>query len=471
MALTSAFYDGVATEADRAQNIAGNPAYGVGGPDDFRVTAHPTIPYAVLVKAGKAHGRKLTDTAATDQVVQCTAPAAGVVRWDCIVVRRNWQPILGGPSVLTPVSAGTTPRIPTTLNKNPGVLDDQPIFLVKWVGGTSAPTQFIDLRCWNAMGGAVIVHELAKDYLGVPGALVVLDRIPFQYLPVNNGLWDWVDVGGTSGSTANSVMRRDTANATSVGRMLLTSSQSSDARAATRKDYVDAQVAKLVTQSANGAMSANDKKKLDASTAGATGGTLVERNSSGQIAIGAPTSSSHASTKAYVDAAESSAKSYAAALGTSNYNANTIARRDGSGRLRVANPSDVTDAANKGVMDAGDSASRSYAAAAAASALLSAKTHTDGLTPRKFATGTATMTFAAGSFFGAVNVNLPAGFVATPKFMLQITSNLGWPALQFSNPMAVSGTKDSFQIRMGTVDGQPTGVTFNIVFDWYAILA
>lgn len=256
MALTSVFYDGVATEADRAANLAGNPSYGVGGPNDFRVTAHPTIPYAVLVKAGRAHGRKLTDTAATDEVVQCAAPANGVVRWDCIVVRRNWQPLLGGPSMLVAVSAGANPVIPATLKKNPGVEDDQPIFLVKWVGGTSAPTQFIDLRCWPAMGGAVVMDKLALGYLGEPGACVVLDNVPWQYVPVANGLWDWVNMGGTSGSSANTVMRRDASNAVAVGAVLLTATQSGDVRSATRKDYVDVAVSSARSYAASQAAAA-----------------------------------------------------------------------------------------------------------------------------------------------------------------------------------------------------------------------
>lgn len=302
MALSSVFYDGVVTEGDRARHGAGTPNYGVYGPDDFRVVAHPTIPYAVLVKAGRAHGHRVTDTAASDQVVQCTAPGAGVVRWDLVVVRRNWQPLPGGTSTLVPVSAGTTARIPTTLNKNPGVLDDQPIFLVKWVGGTSAPTQLIDLRCWAAPGGTVIVDLLARGYLGEPGAAVTLDRTTWQYLPASNGQWDWVDMTGTSSSSANTIMRRDASNTTAVGSALLTAAQGSDARAATRKDYVDAQVAKLVTTSVAGAMSAADKKKVDAATSLNNASTVMMRDGSGRARVNDPSSTLDIANKRYVDA-------------------------------------------------------------------------------------------------------------------------------------------------------------------------
>ena len=194
MALSTTFYDGVVTESDRARDRAGAVDYGVYGADDFKVTPHPTIAYAVVVKAGRAHGHGVTDTATDDEVVQCTAPGSGVVRWDLIVVRRNWQPLLGGPSTLVSVPVGVNPMIPTTLKKKPGIEDDQPIFLVKWVGGTSAPTQMIDLRCWAANGGVVAAHSLALGYLAKPGARVQIDGAVMVYQPLENGVWDWVKV-------------------------------------------------------------------------------------------------------------------------------------------------------------------------------------------------------------------------------------------------------------------------------------
>lgn len=168
MALTSTFYDGVVTESDRAKNLAGSPEYGVYGPEDFKVTAHPSIPYAVLVKAGRAHGHGVTDTAAVDQVVQCATIASGV-RWDLIVVRRNWQPELGGPSTLEVVQAGVEPQIPAGRIVGPGIEDDQPIFLVKWQGGVSAPVEFRDLRVWAGNGGLYAKHDLVRSYMNSVG--------------------------------------------------------------------------------------------------------------------------------------------------------------------------------------------------------------------------------------------------------------------------------------------------------------
>lgn len=190
MALTSVFYDGYVTETDRAQNLAGAAQYGVYGPDDFKVTAHPSIPFAVLVKAGRAHGHGVTDTAAEDQVVQCaaiSAPASNY-RWDLIVVRRNWQPAAGGPSTLEAVQAGATAAIPAGRKVGPGVEDDQPLYLIKWQGGTSAPVEFIDLRVHAANNGLFAKSELAMTYLTGVGTAVNINGVNWSLQLGLNGL-------------------------------------------------------------------------------------------------------------------------------------------------------------------------------------------------------------------------------------------------------------------------------------------
>ena len=194
MALTSTFYDGVVTESDRAKDLAGSPEYGVDGPEDFKVTAHPSIPYAVLVKAGRAHGHGVTDTAAEDQVVQCDTIASGI-RWDLIVVRRNWQPELGGPSTLEVIQAGTDPQIPEGRIVGPGVEDDQPIFLVKWQGGVSAPVQFIDLRVWAGNGGLYAKEDLVRSYMASVGTEININGTVWSYQLGTNDLPAWVKVG------------------------------------------------------------------------------------------------------------------------------------------------------------------------------------------------------------------------------------------------------------------------------------
>ena len=206
MALTSVFYDGVVTETDRAKNRTGSADYGVYGVGDFEVKAHPSIPYNVLVKAGRAHGHGVTDTAAGDQVVPCNTLASGT-RWDLIVVRRNWQPALGGPSTLVAISGGTTAAIPGARKVGPGVEDDQPIALVKWQGGLSAPAQIIDLRVWSSNGGLYAKDDLVRSYLDKVGTEVTIGGASWTYKLGQNDVPGWeksipaqVKVSGGSGT-------------------------------------------------------------------------------------------------------------------------------------------------------------------------------------------------------------------------------------------------------------------------------
>lgn len=79
---------------------------------------------------------------------------------------------------------------------------------------------------------------------------------------------------------------------------------------ATRKDYVDAQVATRAplshthaeaTTSAAGFISAADQKKLDSATALATANTLVMNDAYGRFSVTSPTQAAQAANKAYVD--------------------------------------------------------------------------------------------------------------------------------------------------------------------------
>jgi hypothetical protein len=190
MALTSVFYDGVVTETDRAKSRGGVPDYGVYGVDDFKVTAHPSIGYAVLVKAGKAHGFGVTDTATTDQVVNCATISSGT-RWDLIVVRRNWQPALGGPSTLAVVQGGTKMEIPAGRKIGPGVEDDQPIALVKWKAGLLAPDTIIDLRVWASNGGLFAKDDMVRSYLTGIGTRVNINGVDWARTLGANGVPEW----------------------------------------------------------------------------------------------------------------------------------------------------------------------------------------------------------------------------------------------------------------------------------------
>lgn len=205
MALTSGFYDGPVTETDRATSRAGAPDYGVYGVNDFQVVAHPSIPYALNVKAGRAHGHGVTDTAASDQTVQADSLSSGT-RFDLVVVRRNWQPLLGGPSTLVVIKGGAAaPDIQAVRKIGPGVEDDQPIALLEWRGNVNTPFKITDLRCWAANGGMVAADTLALNYLAKPAAEVLIGGVAWRYALVGNGVWGWVRTNAAAGTVTVSI--------------------------------------------------------------------------------------------------------------------------------------------------------------------------------------------------------------------------------------------------------------------------
>lgn len=197
MTITSAGYDGTVDEVQWASLIpsAGSSEYGVLGPSDFNVTAHPTTAYAVNVATGKAWGQGVMDVSDSVVPVQCDAPATGVVRWDLICVRRDWRPLLGGPTTITKVNGGTTADIPAGRNNTPGTVDDQPLFLVQWTGGQTQPTAFIDLRCWAGNGGVTARNDKVRNYLTRAGTQVEILGALWQRRVTANGDLEWVKTG------------------------------------------------------------------------------------------------------------------------------------------------------------------------------------------------------------------------------------------------------------------------------------
>lgn len=198
MVVRSTFYDttpgqGVLeTEWARSAQSRG-ATYGVIGFDSLRLTAHPTTPYAVNISPGSFFGQGVWDENLSDARVDCVAPAANATRWDLIVARRDWQPTGGGPTSFTAIRGGTTAAIPADRENRPGVVDDQPLWLVKWKGGKTQPEEIIDLRAWSGPGGVEAAHTLALSYLAEPGAAVKVGNVLHRYELQANNVWGWVE--------------------------------------------------------------------------------------------------------------------------------------------------------------------------------------------------------------------------------------------------------------------------------------
>jgi len=201
MATKSTFYDtapgqGV-KETEWAESALSRGAmYGVIG-DALKLSAHPTTPYAVNLSPGKFFGHGVWDELDNVQRVDSVGPANGVLRWDLIAARRDWQPSGGGPTSYVSIRGGSSAAIPSTRENRPGTVDDQPLWLVQWKGGETQPQVIIDLRCWTGPGGLEVAHDLALSYLKYPGAVVKSPSGLNRYARQANGVWDWerVDAG------------------------------------------------------------------------------------------------------------------------------------------------------------------------------------------------------------------------------------------------------------------------------------
>lgn len=201
MSILSTFYDtsagtpaSLVTEVKwaKAHPHIGSSEYGVDGPGDFKVTAHPSTPYAVNVAAGKAWGHGILDESGDITTVVCDAPAVGVTRWDLVAIRRDWTPLAGGPTSVTKVAGGTSKEIPAARENTPGTLDDQPLYLVKWVGGQTQPVDLVDLRCWAGNGGMFAVNDLVRTYLTRVGTEVNINGAVWTLQIAANDTTAWV---------------------------------------------------------------------------------------------------------------------------------------------------------------------------------------------------------------------------------------------------------------------------------------
>lgn len=197
MAVVSTFYDTIpgkgVNELEWAVSAPSRGAlYGVDGKDDLRLTAHPATANMVVLSTGQLWGQGVWDIVTEPVNVQCVAPAAGVTRWDLICARRDWQATGGGPTAFVAVQGVSTPSIPNGRYATPGEIDDQPLWLVRWTGGQSQPTQIIDLRCWAGNGGMIAADLLALDYLARPGADVLIGNTTYRFALGANNVWGWV---------------------------------------------------------------------------------------------------------------------------------------------------------------------------------------------------------------------------------------------------------------------------------------
>jgi hypothetical protein len=190
MAITSIGYDGSVNEAQWSKLVplAGSSHYGVAGAPDWKVTPHATLDRGVSIATGSGWGHGVLDTSDATVSLQGTTVSSGS-RWDLVVARRNW----GGAGGLTTfvVVPGSASKTLPARNTNAGTLDDQPLALVQFTAGQTAPTAVVDLRCWARNGGMMAKDDLALIYLKMPGAQVMINGAQWNCELDANGNTSW----------------------------------------------------------------------------------------------------------------------------------------------------------------------------------------------------------------------------------------------------------------------------------------
>lgn len=165
-------------------NRIGASKYGVVGPNDLKVST-TTGDRMLLINSGVAWGHNIEDTLVTSPSVQLDSVSSGS-RWDLVVVRRD---VTAKTSV--EVVKGTASKVLPSLTTANTSHADQPLALCRVDANVTTVQEIVDLRCWAANGGVLIANLLARDYLNIPGARVMLGGTEHRYIPNAQGDFTW----------------------------------------------------------------------------------------------------------------------------------------------------------------------------------------------------------------------------------------------------------------------------------------
>jgi len=191
MAIISAGYDGTVDETQWARLImyAGSCEYGVAGSGDFKVTAVAGQDRTIQVATGLAWGPGVIDESDAIISKQLTAPVSGS-RYDMIVVRRDWQPP-GGNTTIEVIEGGQSAVTLPAKNNQAGVLNDQPIALVRVDAGSTVVGEIIDLRVHAGAGCVIAYDPLALQYVNRIGSVIKIGRDVYTQTVAANGVREW----------------------------------------------------------------------------------------------------------------------------------------------------------------------------------------------------------------------------------------------------------------------------------------
>ena len=191
---------------------AGSAPYGVVKVGDCKVTAAAgdrAVSVAGTGTDGGCWGWGVFCEFNASTTLTLTAPTTGS-RWDLIALRRDWNTRTVTPIVI-PGSASRD--IPGARKQGPGVLDDQPLALVRVTAGSSAVAEIVDLRCWAGQT-IVAADTLALNFLDYLGTSVRVGAVTYDRVLDAKGaeVWARTTAGGAIGYVRQSGFREPPGN-------------------------------------------------------------------------------------------------------------------------------------------------------------------------------------------------------------------------------------------------------------------
>lgn len=199
MAFTSSGYGGyIADEATWTRlALALGSEYGVEGQNDWKVTPVAISDRTVSVATGAGWGKGVRDKSDAPEQLEID-PAESGFRWDLVVVRRNTAGT-GGTTTLAVVEGTSNPLAAFANRKRFEVditEDDQPLALVRVDAGSSVITDIVDVRVWQANGGATATSTYVLQYLTAPGTQILIGTALWARRMGTDGNATWVRLSG-----------------------------------------------------------------------------------------------------------------------------------------------------------------------------------------------------------------------------------------------------------------------------------
>ena len=193
VAFISAGYGGAVTQESWANmaSLMGH-TYSVDGLDSWAVTP-AAGDRAVSISPGAGMGHGVRDVTTDQEQLFIPAVTSGTLRYDMIVVRRDWATKTTAFAIVTGSSARALPL----RQNNPGLIDEHPIALVRVNVNSTTIGEVVDLRVWASNAGMVGYSDLVRSYLNKPGARVRIGGDTWSYEPTGDGFAAWVNQDGS----------------------------------------------------------------------------------------------------------------------------------------------------------------------------------------------------------------------------------------------------------------------------------